>query len=252
MKKKLLTVAEVGRSAGVSIRTLQYYDEIGLLIADRSAKDYRLYAEQHLLRLQQILIERSLGRSLEDIRRSLDDPDFDQVANLKNQRRQMVEKLSETHRIIASIDSALEQYNSQKKEDQEMDHESLFDGFNPDEFEAEAKSRWEKTEAWSESKRRTKQYGESEWQELKEELVMIWTDAAKAMDSGETSDSVAALTLVERHRQHIDRWFYQLTREAHVALADMWVTDTRFSKNIDKHGEGLTVWFANAVREAAG
>lgn len=251
-QKKPYTVAEVARHAGVSVRTLQYYDEIGLLVAERSTKDYRLYGEEHLLRLQQILIERSHGRSLEDIRRSLDDPSFDHVASLKAQRRRLVERLSETHRAIASIDAALDHLNPMKRKDHDMDLKSLFDGFDPSEFEAEAEKRWGDTDAWSESSQRAKKYGETEWRRIKDEMNSIWSDAAEAMNAGEASDGDVARAIVERHRQHVERWFYPLSPTGHVNLADMWEADDRFKTNIDKFGAGLTPWIASAVRSAAG
>lgn len=251
-QKKPFTVAEVARHAGVSVRTLQYYDEIGLLVAERSAKDYRLYGEEHLLRLQQILIERSQGRSLEDIRRSLDDPSFDHVASLKAQRRRLVKHLSETHRAIASIDAALDHLNPIKGKGHNMDLKALFDGFDPSGFEEEAKQRWGDTDAWSESSRRTKKYGEPEWRQIKDEMNSIWSDAAEAMKAGEASDGDVARAIVERHRRHVDRWFYPLSRAGHVNLADMWEADDRFKTNIDKFSAGLTQWIAKAVRSAAG
>jgi len=247
-QKKLNKIAEIARLAGVSVRTLQYYDEIGLLVADRSTKDYRLYGDKHLLRLQQILIERSFGRSLEDIRRSLDDPHFDQVENLRTQRRKMADRLSETHRIIVSIDSALSLLTHSPTKDQKMEPKSLFDGFDPSVYEREAKKRWGESDSWTTSTKRTKRYGETEWRQIKEELDAIWCDAAKAMDAGELHDSKVALALAERHRCHVDRWFYPLTQLAHAGLADMWEADPRFQTNIDKYGDGLTAWIAGAVR----
>lgn len=71
------------------------------------------------------------------------------------------------------------------------------------------------------------------------------------MHAGEARDGKAALALAERHRCHIDRWFYPLTPMAHVGLADMWEADPRFQTNIDKYGDGLTAWMAGAVRIAA-
>lgn len=250
-QRKLLKIADVARHSGVSVRTLQYYDDIGLLTADRSAKGYRLYGDWHLLRLQQILIERSLGRPLEDIRRLLDDPAFDRVGSLKIQRQKMADRLSETHQMIASIDAALAQLKPPSRKDLTMDPKSILDGFDPSAFEVEAQERWGNIDAWATSQKRTKRYGEPDWRQIKAELAEIWTDAAKAMEAGEAHDGKVALALAERHRCHIDRWFYPLTPMAHVGLADMWEADPRFQANIDKYGDGLTAWIAGAVRIAA-
>ncbi len=246
-KKQTFTVKEAAELTGVSVRTLHYYDEIGLLAPDRSGAGYRLYTDTDLLRLQQILIGRSLGLALEDIRRSLDDPKFDAAEALRRQRVLLAERLSETHRMIASIDATL----THLKKEQPMASKDMFDGFEPEKYEAEVKERWGETNAYKESSRRTRKYGEKEWAAIKAESNAIFADAGAAMKAGKKSDSAEGKALAERHRQHVDRWFYPLSREMHVNLADMWEADERFKNNIDKNGEGLTVWLATAVRAAA-
>jgi len=83
-------VSEVARIAGVSVRALHHYDAIGLLVpSGRTEAGYRLYDDEDLLRLQQILIGRELGMPLEEIKRSLDDPNFDRRAALEKQRREI-------------------------------------------------------------------------------------------------------------------------------------------------------------------
>lgn len=247
-KKRTLTVKDVGELTGVSVRTLHYYDEIGLLAPDRSGAGYRLYTDADLIRLQQILIGRSLGLALEDIRRSLDDPKFDAKAALRRQRDMLLERVTDTHRMIASIDATLKHLN---EKDETMAGRDMFDGFEPEKYEAEVKQRWGDTDAYKESSRRTRKYGEKEWAVIKAESNAIFADAGAAMKAGKKSDSAEGKALAERHRQHVDRWFYPLSREMHVNLADMWEADERFKANIDKNGDGLTVWLAAAVRAAA-
>jgi DNA-binding transcriptional MerR regulator len=246
-KLRAMTVKDVSELTGVSVRTLHYYDEIGLLKADRSQSGYRLYSDADLLRLQQILIGRSLGLALEDIRSSLDDPKFDHVKALKEQRARLAERLSETHRMIASIDATL----THLKKDEPMAGKSMFDGFEPEKYEEEAKQRWGNTDAYKESSRRTRKYGEKDWAAINAESDAIFNDAAKAMAAGAKPDSAEGKALAGRHRAHIDRWFYPCPPNMHAALADMWEADERFKSNIDKHGAGLTAWLASAVRAAA-
>ncbi|MEM9232946.1 MAG: MerR family transcriptional regulator [Pseudomonadota bacterium] len=238
-------VKEVAELTGLSIRTLHYYDEIGLLVPVRAASGYRLYTEEDLLRLQQVMIGRSLGLSLEEVRQSLDDPDFDQAETLKRQRLELSARLDETHRMITAIDKALAALNEKESP---MDMKAIFDGFDPAAFVEEASTRWGDTDAYKQSARRTKSYTEEDWQAIKAEADGIWKDAATAMAQGVSPDSAEASTLAERHRQHIDRWFYAVTPEIHLGLADMWEADDRFRTNIDRHGEGLTAWFAAAIR----
>lgn len=246
-KKRALTVKDVAELTGVSVRTLHYYDEIGLLKADRSQAGYRLYTDGDLLRLQQILIGRSLGLALEDIRRTLDDPAFDAVQALRRQRALLVEKLTDTHRMIASIDATL----THIQEDKPMTAKNMFDGFEPEKYETEVKERWGETDAYKESARRTRKYGEKDWAAIKAETNAIFSDAAEAMKAGTKPDSAAAKAIAERHRQHVERWFYPCSAAMHVNLADMWESDERFKANMDKFGTGLTAWLATAVRAKA-
>jgi MerR family transcriptional regulator, thiopeptide resistance regulator len=247
-KKRTLTVKDVSELTGVSVRTLHYYDEIGLLAPDRSRAGYRLYAGADLIRLQQILIGRSSGLALEDIRRTLDDPNFDAMSALRRQREQLLARVDETHRMIASIDATLKHLNGK---DEIMTDKNMFDGFEPEKYQAEAKERWGHTDAYKESARRAKKYGEKEWAAIKAEANAIFADAAAAMKKGARSESPEARAIAERHRQHIERWFYPCSTAMHVNLADMWEADDRFKANIDKHAEGLTAWLAAAVRAAA-
>lgn len=247
-KKRTLTVKDVSELTGVSVRTLHYYDEIGLLAPDRSGAGYRLYTDGDLIRLQQILIGRSLGLALEDIRRSLDDPKFDAPAALRRQRDLLLTRVTDTHRMIASIDATLKHLN---EKDETMTSKDMFEGFEPEKHEVEVKQRWGDTDAYKENARRTRKYGEKDWAVIKAESNAIFADAGAAMKAGKKSDSAEGKALAERHRQHVDRWFYPLSREMHVNLADMWEADERFKNNIDKNGDGLTAWLANAVRAAA-
>lgn len=244
-----LQVKDVSRVSGVSVRALHHWDQIGLLVPGRTGAGYRVYEESHLLRLQQILIGRSLGLSLEEIRVSLDDPAFDHQAALRRQRAALVDRLSETHKAIAAIDAALAHLTPQKGE-KTMDAKQLFDGFDPAAHDAEVKQRWGETDAYKESAKRTRSYGEAQWREIKAEASAIWEDAAKAMAAGFAPESETARALVERHRQHVERWFYPVSPAMHLKLADMWEGDERFTASIDRHGEGLTAWIAAAVRAA--
>ena len=242
-------VGEAAALSGISVRTLHHYDDIGLLVpSSRSSAGYRQYSEEDLLRLQQILIGRSLGLSLADIGQSLDDPVFDFAESLRAQRALLLERVAATHKMIAAVDAALARLDAEAPG--VIDLKTLFDGFDPAAYEAEAQERWGETDAYKESARRTARYSEADWQTIKAELDGIWTDAAKAMGSGERVDSPAAADIVARHRAHISRWFYDLSPEAHTQLADLWEADRRYAETIDKYADGLTEWVAAAVRTA--
>ncbi|MEM9757815.1 MAG: TipAS antibiotic-recognition domain-containing protein [Pseudomonadota bacterium] len=127
----------------------------------------------------------------------------------------------------------------------------IFEGFDPASYDAETQDRWGNSLAYAESARRTKAYTHADWTSLKLELDAIWSDAASAMQMGAAPTSDPACAVVERHRLHVCRWFYELTPEGHVGLADLWEGDSRFRENIEKYGPGLTEWMATAVRSSA-
>ena len=102
MARRTYQVKEVTSIAGISVRTLHYYDEIGLLVPSaRSASGYRLYDDDDLLRLQQIIVSRELGLSLEEIRKSLDDPSFDRRQALLTQRAQLSQRAQQAAEMIS-------------------------------------------------------------------------------------------------------------------------------------------------------
>lgn len=245
-------VKEVAALAGVSVRTLHHYDALGLLVpSQRSSAGYRLYEEQDLLRLQQILIGRTLGLSLEQIRRSLDDPEFDLRRALSAQRLELVRRQDETSAMIKAIDRTLARIDRDPDDNEEndtMDMKKIFDGFDPSLYEEEAKERWGHTEAWAESQRRVRSYGEADWTRMKDEAGALYTEAARLMQAGASSTSAEAMDVADGLRLHIDRWFYPCSRAMHRALADMYEADPRFAQNIDAHAEGLTAFIAAAIR----
>lgn len=250
-KPRTYLIKDAARLSGVSVRTLHHYDRLGLLTpSGRTAAGYRVYTEANLLRLQQILIGRALGLSLEEIRRGLDDPGFDQVAALRRQRELLAARVQETQAMLRSIDAALTHLLA--KDDVAMDEKSLFEGFDPALHEAEAKARWGQTEAYQESARRAATYSKADWAAMQAEADALWKDAATLMAGGEAPNGEAAGGFVERHRLHVERWFYPCPPAMQVKLAELWEGDSRFSQSIDRFGEGLTAWAAAAIRAQPG
>jgi MerR family transcriptional regulator, thiopeptide resistance regulator len=249
-KKRTYLVSEVAALSGVTVRALHHYDELGLLRpSGRSAAGYRLYRDDDLLRLQQILIGRELGLSLEAIRRSLDDPRFDRRAALVAQRAELAARAERAGAMLRSIDVALAALDQvERKEGAMADFTKIFDGFDPAEHEAEAKQRWGHTDAYKTSTQRAKSYTEAEWLEIKNEQAGIYRDAYALMQAGVPPDDARAMDVAERHRLSFDRWFYPCSHRMHASLADMWEADVRFQATIDKAGTGLTTYLAAALR----
>lgn len=251
--KKIRTyrVKDVARIAGISVRTLHYYDEIGLLVPPtRSDAGYRLYDDDSLLRLQQILIGRELGLTLEEIRGSLDDPNFNHKEALLRQRDALEKRARATTEMIDAVDRALAILDSDEKGD-DMTMTEIFDGFDPEDHAAETEARWGQTEAYAESAKRTKSYSPDDWKLIKDQQDAIYSEMAAAMNEDQNPEDVAAMDIAERHRLSIDRWFYSCSHQAHAGLADLYEADSRFAATIDKHGKGLTPFLAAAIRANA-
>jgi DNA-binding transcriptional MerR regulator len=248
--RRTYQVKEVAELSGVSVRALHHYDSIGLLTPRvRSAAGYRQYDESDLLRLQQILIGRELGLALEVIRRSLDDPAFDRRAVLLKQRAELAARAERAADMVRAIDAALTII--EEEDMRKANFKSLFDGFDPDRYEDEAKQRWGSAESYKVSAQRTKSYSEADWRKLKDEQAAIYADALAAMKDGVRPDEPRAMDAAERHRLSIDRWFYPCSAQMHCGLADLWEADRRYADNIDKYGAGLTEYLAAAVRANA-
>ena len=237
--------------AGVSVRALHHYDSIGLL-APRTRTDagYRLYTDGDLLRLQQILIGRELGLSLEQIRRSLDDPGFDRKIALIDQRKRLRERMQQTDAMIRAIDAALTALDDGQGE-REMNMEDLFQGFDHSQYDDEARRRWGTTDAFHESQERTAGYTPDDWKAIKAEQAVIFDEAYGALRAGKAPSDAAVMDVAERHRLSIDRWFYPCSHSMHCGLAAMYESDDRFRQTIDRQREGLTPFLAEAIRANA-
>ena len=253
--RRIYLVKEAAELAKVSVRTLHHYDEIGLLTPRRrTAAGYRLYDDDDLLRLQQILIGRALGLPLEAIRRSLDDPSFDRKHALLAQKRQLLQRAKQTQAMISAIDAALALLDGEGREESEgesMDMKQIFGGFDPAQYEQEAEQRWGDTDAYKESVERTKRYTEDDWKRFAAEQSSVYADLAAAMSAGKKPSDADVLHAAERHRLLIDRWFYPCSVAMHLGLAGLYENDARFSANIDKYGDGLTRFLVEAIRQNA-
>lgn len=249
-------VKELAKLAGVTVRTLHHYDMIGLLVpSGRTEAGYRLYHDEDLLRLQQILIGRELGMALEDIKRFLDAPGFDRRAALEKQRRELTDRATRTAEMIRAVDTALATLTTEG--DSTMPTlstetlKTLFEGFDPSRHEDEVRERWGDSNAYRESQRRTRGYSRADWERYREEAQAIMRDAAVLFRSGLSPDSEPAIEVAERHRRSIDRWFYPCPPSMHVMLSELYEADPRFAQSIDEAAPGLTPWLAAAIRANA-
>lgn len=241
------TVGEVARLTGITVRALHHYDEIGLCRpSQRTSAGYRLYSDEDVLRLQQILVFRELGMPLEEIAQAIEQGDG-RDALLRRHRDVLVTRRAQLDAMIASIDVALHLHDRASTAMTNDEMKQLFDGFDPARYEDEVQERWGDTDAYKESARRTKRYGKAEWQQIKAEAESIGTDLAALMRAGVPAHDPRAKAVVERHRQHIEQWFYPCSVELQRQLGEMYVADPRFQENIDKTAPGLAAYWRDAI-----
>ena len=230
MSHTVKTVAEI---AGASVRTLHHYDQIGLLKpAAVSGAGYRLYDERDLQKLQQILFFKELGFDLKEIKRILSDPHFDRQDALLKHRKLLLERQQRLRQLIKSVDHTLKAIQRGKPMDATM-----FEGFDPSQYEEEARRRWGNTDAWKESQRRGRSYTPADWEQIKKEGGQIIGRIVSVMDRG-PADPKAQEAIAAHHRQ-IDQRFYTCTPEIYRGLANAYADDPGFREFYEKIKPGL-------------
>ena len=237
MKMQIKKFAEL---TGVSVRTLHYYDEIGLLkpsSVDRFT-GYRYYDESSVLRMQEILFYRELDFSLKSIAEILSSPKYDREKALKEQKKLLTLKKERLERLILSIDNAVKGENVM----------SAFDNSEFEAYKSEAKEKWRNTEAYAEFSEKTKDYSKERFADINTGLEYIFRDFAELMQSGAEPNSSDAQALVKKLQAYITENFYTCTDEILAGLGQMYVADDRFKNNIDKYADGTAEFVSEVIK----
>ena len=236
-----MQITEFAKLTGVSVRTLHYYDEIGLLKPAEVDEwtGYRFYDEKNLEKMQQIMFYRELDFSLKSIIGILSSPDFDKQKALDEQKKLLILKKERLEKLIFAIDCA-------KKGEIIM---NAFDNTEFENYKNEAKERWGNTDAYKEYSQKSKGYSEEKFNALGEGMEKVLEEFAICMNSGATFDSEEAQILVKKLQNYITENFYTCTNEILASLGQMYVADERFKNNIDKHSVGTTEFVSKAIEE---
>jgi len=240
------TIGEVARLAGITVRTLHHYDEVGLLRpSGRSRSGYRSYDAADIARLQRVLGYRELDFSLEEIGALLDG-EADPLEHLHRQRDLISLRIERLQRMLATLDRTMEaQTMGFRLTPAEM--LEVFGEHDPAEHHAEAEQRWGDTEAWRESQGRISSYGKEDWLRLKADAEAIHARLATALTSGLPAGSDEAMDAAEAHRRHINDWFYECSPQMHVGLAEMYLADPRFTATYEGVAPGLAQYLHDAI-----
>ena len=234
-----MQIKEFARFTGVSVRTLHYYDEIGLLKPAQvdKATGYRYYDEHSLLRMQEILFYRELDFPLKRIEEILSSPHYDKSKALQAQKEMLILKKERLERLISAIDGATKGENVMK----------AFDNTEFEKYKAEAQEKWGSTDAYREHQEKTKGYSKDKWNSMAADMDAIMGRFAAVLKNGDTPDSAAAQDLVKALQSHITENYYTCTKEILFGLGQMYVADERFKNNIDKHGDGTAAFICEAI-----
>ncbi len=241
------TVKVLADIAGVSRRTLRYYDQIGLLTPARiNSSGYRIYGRAEVDRLQLILFYRALGVRLDEIRQIMEDPDFDAEAALRRHHAQLLEERSRIDRLIRNVEETLEA----KEGGRDMEDKDKFEGFKDEKLqENEAQYGEEIREKYGED---TVKASNEKWMGMSEadydrmtaveaELKAVLKDAVD--DPTEDRAREAA----RLHKEWLMFTWRTYSREAHQGLAEMYVYDERFKKYYDDVAPGAAAFLRDAI-----
>ncbi|WP_459480123.1 MerR family transcriptional regulator [Clostridium saccharoperbutylacetonicum] len=237
-----MKINEVAKLTGITTRTLHYYDEIGLLKPSQiTAAGYRLYDENSLSELQQILFFRELNFPLNEIKEIMTNSEYDKTEALKKHKELLLKKRERIDKLITLVDNTIK-----------GDGEMSFKEFDMTEIESakkkyakEVKERFGNTEAYAESEEKTKNYGKEQWQEIDAESKKLLKAFADNMDKNPDSEEIQKL--VKEWQDFITKSFYKCTNEILQGLGMMYVEDERFKKNIDSNGEGTAEFISKAI-----
>ncbi|SDW53831.1 DNA-binding transcriptional regulator, MerR family [Amycolatopsis xylanica] len=219
-------VGKVAGLAGITVRTLHHYDEIGLLSpSGRSPAGYRSYSESDVDRLQRVLYYRELGFALDEIATLVDDPGTDAMAHLKRQHELLVERIGRLERMVASVEHAMEARTMGHALTPEEKLE-VFGGFKePEGYAEQVAANWGGTPEWQRGQAVVASMGKQDWIDA-EAARRSWVDRLLAVvDSGAAATDAAAMDLAEEHRAMLGRFMGECSPERQAQIAELYVTD---------------------------
>ena len=238
----MYTVKQLADLAGVSRRTLHYYDDIGLLKpSSRGDNDYRHYDDTSLFRLQQILFYRELGLDLRQIKEILDDPDFDLVSALQSHRHTLQAKIKRLQTLVQTIDTTILHLVGEV----DMSKKNIFHGFSEEklkQYEKEAVDNW--GEGAAQSIKLWNSYSDERKEAIMQEGSHIYKEIVANMDKGADSPEIRALLL--RWHEHL-RYFYEPTIEVLGGLGNMYHDHPDFNATFTRIHPDLPAFLKKAI-----
>ena len=236
----MMTVNEVSKLTGVSIRTLQYYDKIGLLHpAKYTEAGYRLYDDAALETLQQILLFRELEFPLKDIKEIISSPDFDRSKALEQQIKLLTLKKEHIENLI-DLAKGIKLLGVRKLKFEAFDTSKI------DEYAAQAKAYWGKTPAYKEFEEKSRGRTKEEDKKIYQGMIDIFGEFGQIRNTEPSSKDAQAL--VKKLQDYITEHMYTCTKKILSSLGKMYAGGGDFTKNIDSYGgEGTAEFTSQAI-----
>lgn len=243
------TVQKLGKLAGISTRTLRYYDEIGILKPARiNSSGYRIYGQNEVDRLQQILFYRELGVGLERIKEIVTAPNFNGILTLKEHREKLLEKKEQLDLLIANVDKTIALTEGRLI----MTDKEKFEGFkqkmiddNETKYGQEIRERYGEDEI-NKSNQRLKNMSQEQYALMEKLSVDVMDILKSAFETGDPAGELAQKA-ADLHKQWISYCWDSYSKEAHAGLAQMYVEDERFTAYYDKDQPGTAEFLRDAI-----
>lgn len=246
----MYTVKALAKMSGVSVRTLHWYDTIGLLKPSSHGltNGYRYYTSVQLMRLQQILFFKELGFSLHTIQNLLSQNDFDHLQALQAHRKVLEEHIARKKRLIATIDDTIEHL----KGNLDMEPQALYQGFDhpkQKEYESDLIAHYgaPAQDRIQTSKKRTASWGKQQWAGVKDEFDAIHQALAQAITQGLAPESQAVQTIMARHC-HMVAQFYDVSYAVYGGLAELYAQHPEFRASLESYHPEMINFLGHAMR----
>ncbi|MCU9601209.1 MerR family transcriptional regulator [Pallidibacillus thermolactis] len=243
------TIQKLARLAGVTTRTLRYYDKIGLLKPARiNSSGYRIYGQNEVNLLQQIMFYRELGLQLETIKEIIHDPSFNRKNALKEHLQQLIAKRKQIDLLIEIVKKTIKHEEGRIQ----MSDQEKFEGFkkrlveeNEKKYGDEVRERWGE-EALEASNQKVLNMSQENYEKVTKLAEDVNQTLAKAMETGDPASEIAQRA-ADLHKQWLTFYWKEYSKEAHAGLAQMYVDDERFKAYYDKVKPGAAEFLRDAI-----
>ena len=242
---KYYTIKQIADMAGITVRTLHHYDYLKLLCPDgKGTNGYRIYTSVQLRRLQQILFLKELGFTLTQIKEILDSDNFDRYKALQLHKELLLKKRQRLDELINNVDKNIKALEGGL----EMNEEDMFSPFEDKkirEYTQQAKEKYSSSLV-EQSIEKVSAYSKKEWEDIMEYGDSLMKEMKELMNRDPADKTVQ--NVISKHYKMINDNFYDCSIEIYSGLADLYVSDERFTAFFEKYSQGLAKYMHDAIK----